>query len=113
MKTEYTYIVFRQLPFRGKTLKWSCYNKGSGVLLGQVSWYPSWRQYCFFPTPGMQGTVFSSGCLHDVQDFIVQCEEARKTQQSIQDAEDEADKLAKKVQESLRRAGLTFRPRRG
>ena len=32
-----------------------------------MRWYGAWRQYCFFPYPE---TVFSAGCLKDVQEFI-------------------------------------------
>ena len=34
-----------------------------------MKWYPSWRQYCYFPTIK---AVYSKGCLDDIGDFIKQ-----------------------------------------
>ena len=36
-------------------------------ILGRIEWYAPWRQYCFHP--GIS-TVWNTGCLDDVQDFI-------------------------------------------
>lgn len=109
MKTTYQYIEFRRIPFKGRTQKWACYNRSSGILLGLVAWYPAWRQYCFFPHSGLQGTVFSTGCLEDIQDFIAQCEQERGKQKEVEEAEDEAVKQENQVRDHLNRAGLTFR----
>ena len=43
--------------------------------IGVVSWYSSWRQYCFFPE---YDTVWSAGCLRDVQAFLDGLAEERK-----------------------------------
>lgn len=76
MKTEYQYIRFVQVqtPIR-KTSVWTCRAIRSGTVLGLVSWHGAWRSFCFFPEGG---TVFSTGCLVDVQHFIQQLMDARK-----------------------------------
>jgi|SRR5581483_1691852 len=65
----YRYINFTKSGDTGKTMIWSCKNNKSGAELGVVKWFPSWRQYCFFPTTQI---VLSSGCLQDIRDFIDQ-----------------------------------------
>jgi hypothetical protein len=74
MKTEYQYISFIKQPTTGKTQRWSCQNRGSGVELGQVKWYGAWRQYCYFPT---LVAIYSAGCLIDIKDFITQLKSSR------------------------------------
>lgn len=61
------YLEFRfaeQLP---KTRIYEVLSISSGFRLGLIKWYGSWRQYTFFPE---QGTVFSSSCLLEIQNFI-------------------------------------------
>ena len=67
LKTKFKYIYFEMVSDTGKTSRWACYNNSSNDLLGDVYWYPSWRQYCFFPS---FDTVFSAGCLEDVNTFM-------------------------------------------
>lgn len=50
-----------------KTRIYEVCNKQSGAWLGSIRWYGSWRQYCFMPAAD---TVFSSGCMADIIDFI-------------------------------------------
>jgi len=69
MKTEYKYIKFELMEEKSKTQIWWCYNKSGGDLLGEVRWYPYWRQYVFTP---VTTAVFSAGCLNDIADFIGQ-----------------------------------------
>ena len=54
----------QQLP---KTQKWSVVNKSSGEPIAEIEWYPTWRQYVFFPEPD---TVFNDGCLETIIAFI-------------------------------------------
>jgi len=75
MKTQYTYIHFELLGDTGKTTRWCCRNTRSNSVLGGIYWNGAWRQYCFHPFPE---TVFSSGCLEDIQDFIGQLMEQRR-----------------------------------
>jgi len=67
MKTEYEFLIFTKLPTSTKTSKWECRNKTSLTILGLVHWYPSWRQYCYFPSIA---AVYSVGCLNDIAEFI-------------------------------------------
>jgi hypothetical protein len=66
LEASYKYIDFVKIEATSKTGKWACKTK-AGVALGQVSWYPGWRQYCYFP--GCQA-VYSAGCLSDIADFL-------------------------------------------
>jgi len=77
MKSEYKYIRFVDMPdLEGrKTHLWACRNIRSDSPLGSIRWYGPWRQYCFFPS---SATVYSAGCLADIQDFISQAMKARK-----------------------------------
>ncbi len=43
--------------------------------IGVISWYSPWRQYCFFPE---NDTVWSAGCLRDVQAFLAGLAAERK-----------------------------------
>ena len=45
------------------------------TFLGTLQWYGPWRQYCFFPE---YDTVWSAGCLRDVQAFLDGLAEERK-----------------------------------
>jgi len=76
MKTHYTYIHFDDYSgTKQKTGRWMCINNQHGSWIGEVKWYPGWRQYCFHPA---SDTVFSQGCLQDICDFITQLMAARK-----------------------------------
>ncbi len=77
MKTEYKYIAFVdcRVGMPTRTGVWICKNLSSGFPIGEVKWNGGWRQYCFYPGPN---TLYSAGCLKDVQDFIAQAMEARR-----------------------------------
>jgi len=72
---KYRYIEFKLLEKKSKTSVWECLNINSSVRLGIVKWYPYWRQYCYFPE---KDTVYSVGCLEDINDFITQLMMERK-----------------------------------
>ena len=55
--------VVRVLP---KTVIMNIQNKHHGYLLGQVRWFPNWRQYCF----KIGDEWFSESCLRDIADFL-------------------------------------------
>ena len=76
MRTEYTYIAFQEIGSSesGKTTRWTVRNRRSSDPIGKILWYGPWRQYCFFPD---DATVYSVGCLADIQDFIGQLKESR------------------------------------
>jgi hypothetical protein len=72
MKTEYQYLVFKEMEAFHKTHEtrmWLCNNKKHNLPLGEVKWYAPWRQYCYFP---ISQAVYSDGCLKDIVDFIEQ-----------------------------------------
>jgi hypothetical protein len=70
------YIHFQLLEKKTKTNVYLCLNNKSKDCLGPIKWYPSWRQYCFFPSVN---TVFNKGCMEDINGFIDQVETERKT----------------------------------
>lgn len=49
--------------------------KQDHILLGIIKWYPSWRQYAFYPE---QGTVFEKTCLEDIRHFCIELNERQK-----------------------------------
>jgi hypothetical protein len=72
---KYKYISFEEFVTDRKTKTFFCRNNKSNSILGVVKWHGPWRQYCFFPTAS---TIFSKGCLADIQNFIVQITSERK-----------------------------------
>ena len=60
-----------------KTLDYSVVQRldAGGERLGTIRWYGPWRQYCFFPEPD---TVWSAGCLADVQTAIARIAQRRR-----------------------------------
>jgi len=71
MKVKETkYLIFDayNIPHR-KTKIVKVINKSSGNELGEISWYGSWRQYCFFPTVEFD-TVWNNTCLKDIIDVL-------------------------------------------
>jgi len=66
MKTQYQYLNFKETETKTKTPVWYCCGK-TDTILGIVKWYSGWRQFCFFP---VGQTVFNSGCLKDIDDFL-------------------------------------------
>jgi len=69
------YIEFRLKKTLGKTSIWYCVNIHQEYAIGVVKWYPRWRQYCYFP---FTETVYSAGCLEDIQTFISEKMEEHK-----------------------------------
>jgi len=68
------WIDFRVIEEKPKTKVWGVFTK-QGDMIGTVSWYPPWRQYCFEPE---SGTVWAASYLRDVEAFIKEQMEARK-----------------------------------
>jgi len=61
------YLLFEESPTKTKTRFFKVLAVRDGHNLGAVYWHPRWRQYCFFPD---LDTVWSSGCLREVEAFI-------------------------------------------
>jgi hypothetical protein len=73
--SEYLNFV-KLVPKPGiKTEIWGIESRRSGDLLGIIQWYGPWRQYVFFPS---EETLFNSGCLMDIREFISTLMEIRK-----------------------------------
>lgn len=64
---RYIDIVPSSGPLPPKTRVWDVINIKSGDRIGQIRFYGPWRQYSFFPAPS---TVFSTGCLGEITEFI-------------------------------------------
>ena len=62
-----SYIEYMLIGTRPKTNIYGVFSKSSGDRLGIIKWYASWRQYCFFPE---LDTVWSKGCLNEVNYLI-------------------------------------------
>ncbi|MFW9971723.1 MAG: hypothetical protein ACFFDF_16140 [Candidatus Odinarchaeota archaeon] len=70
-----SYIEFREETPNPKTEVISVRSKNSGVILGLIKWFGSWRQYCFYPK---DFTVFSRGCMKEIIDYINNLMEKRR-----------------------------------
>ncbi len=57
-----------------KTREYLIINHSQGAEIGSIKWYGSWRQYCVFFE---EGTIWSSGCMDDVKDFMKRLKEER------------------------------------
>lgn len=76
MKTEYKHIEFSKMTHERHKRPWFLIlNKKSGDELGQVEYYPTWRQYVFMPYKEWD-CVFSASCLADIQEFLGALKEA-------------------------------------
>jgi len=67
---KYKYIEMNRLEKEDKNKKTDVYsvkNIKSQFVIGLIKWYPSWRQYCFFPS---NDTLYSLGCLDNIVDFL-------------------------------------------
>lgn len=69
MRTLYKFIHFEIKGESSKTPVFSCRTNQGDDEIGEVRWYPVWRQYVFFP---MSRSVYSAGCLRDIAGFIEQ-----------------------------------------
>lgn len=66
---DYKYFTVEELPLEPgrKTHVYRVLNRSSGACIGIIEWYGAWRQFCFFPSGD---SVWSSGCLDDIQDVL-------------------------------------------
>ena len=64
---ESKYIQMELIERKPKTVVFEVQTKNDQTRLGIIKWYPNWRQYSFFPEPE---TIFSKGCLADINSFI-------------------------------------------
>lgn len=65
--TKYLLFIEDGVEVWGRTKIWEVESRRQGQRLGLIVWRNGWRQYVFEPAPG---TVFSVGCLADINAFI-------------------------------------------
>ena len=70
------YIRSELVGKKPKTGIYDIMSKSGDYTLGQVKWYAPWRQYVFFPR---EDTIYSRGCMNDINLFIEELMEKRKT----------------------------------
>lgn len=74
---NFEYLVLEQVPDdKKKTMMIDVLSRRHGDKLGTIKWYGPWRQYVFTPEPG---TLYSAGCLADIETSIVELMNDRKT----------------------------------
>ena len=62
------HLKFEERPtLNKKTKRFNIISKNLNIQLGTISWYPQWRQYCFYPE---ENTVYSEGCLEEIFKFL-------------------------------------------
>jgi len=64
---ESKYIQMEFIEQKAKTVVFEVQTKSDQTRLGLIKWFGRWRQYVFFPEPE---TVFSKGCMADINSFI-------------------------------------------
>jgi len=74
---EYKFFTVFQRPVIAgrKTRQYLILNNRTGVRLGEIEWYPNWRQFAMTP---VFNSIWSAGCLADIQDAIAKISEAHK-----------------------------------
>lgn len=72
-QSKFMNFVIKQLEGR-KTPIVEVQNKSGNYKLGDIKWYPAWRQYCFMP---VFDTVYSKGCLEDINKVIEELKSKR------------------------------------
>jgi hypothetical protein len=72
-------ISFKFIYFQKSIDCWFCYNKKSDAILGQVGYYPKWKQNIF--VPASDKCAFSSDCLIDIAAFLDQVNTKAKLEQ--------------------------------
>lgn len=64
---ESKYIQMEFIEQKPKTVVFEVQTKSDQTRLGLIKWFGRWRQYVFFPE---SKTVFSKGCMADINSFI-------------------------------------------
>lgn len=74
------FSVVKELP---KTKVYQVISTEGDIPLGIIKWYPSWRQYCFFP---YSTSLYSWDCLQEITDKIKELKEERKVNKQMKGA---------------------------
>ena len=70
-----SYVDFELAEKKPKTSVYLVRSKSDRSVLGRIYWWFAWRQYVFAPSPS---TLWSNGCLDEVQTFIKGLMEERR-----------------------------------
>lgn len=62
------YIKIEELGKTNNKIAYIVKNKKGDYPIGEIYFYSTWRQYCFFP---LAHTVYSYECLQDITNFIL------------------------------------------
>ena len=76
---ETKYLLFTVNCVKGKTKVIDIVNIHHHEVIGEIKWFPRWRQYCFFP---IAETVWNKTCMEDVYEVINILMEERKENQT-------------------------------
>ena len=71
------WIKFVEKDKKPKTKVFSIMSKTDNSEIGEIKWYPAWRQYCLCTIPEIQ-TIYSTGCLQAISEFITKLNEKHK-----------------------------------
>ena len=66
--------LVKELP---KTNVYFVVNRSKDTHLGEIRWFPTWRQYTFMPEPE---TIWNKDCLRQVVEFLEEIERERRKQ---------------------------------
>ena len=69
------YLVFNVLKELPKTHVYEVKNRLTGVPIATIRWYGPWRKYTLQP---LSDTIWNTGCLKEVADFIDELMRGRK-----------------------------------
>lgn len=68
MSDRKKYLKFEERePPSTKTRLVAVVSRSSGIELGTISWYSSWRQYAFHPAAG---TIFNPDCMDEISERV-------------------------------------------
>ena len=73
---KYKHVHFVEVKNEGKkTKRWICRNNLYDEILGEVSWYVPWRQYCYYTFSDIE---YSASCLIDIANFLTKVKDERQ-----------------------------------
>lgn len=90
LHNDYKYITMILAERKPKTDVYAVMTKDNETELGIIKWYAPWRQYCFIPD---DNTIYSRGCITDINDFIERLHTIRKQQNSASNEQMERNEI--------------------
>jgi hypothetical protein len=68
MPAKPEYLKFIEVESRSiKTKTWEVRSFHSNIKLGEIQWWPAWRQYVLFPE---NQTLWNHSCLSEIAEFM-------------------------------------------